>query len=265
MYLKALCFKDDDIAFKILQSKTSKEAKDLGRQIKNFDNNIWIKERENAMYIACLEKFKQNLEQKTNQLDATVQALEDQKQELIRQGVKLNGEIAAREARLKQADNKILELEDKLSKSKSEEDFKNISFELEKANSDKLQYLEDIKRLENEKKNIVNDYKLKQVTDKEQAERELSAMLQKKLELEGRLTQAEEKLKNCSNKEDFDKLKIDYNALDQKYKFLGMQEKTTQHNLETANRNIENGRLAALKYKEETEVKIRDLTNNLKK
>jgi ribA/ribD-fused uncharacterized protein len=64
MYLKAIFFKDEQTALKILNCKTSRDAKDLGRQVKKFDNKIWETERENAMYIACLEKFQQNIEQK---------------------------------------------------------------------------------------------------------------------------------------------------------------------------------------------------------
>jgi len=64
MYLKAICFNDEYIAIEILNCKTSRESKNLGRQIKNFDNKIWEQKRENAMYIACLEKFKQNYDQR---------------------------------------------------------------------------------------------------------------------------------------------------------------------------------------------------------
>lgn len=41
MYMKALTFKDEEIAEKILNSNSPKEQKALGRQVKNFDENIW--------------------------------------------------------------------------------------------------------------------------------------------------------------------------------------------------------------------------------
>jgi ribA/ribD-fused uncharacterized protein len=46
MYLKAIFFKDDETALKILNCKNSKTAKDLGREVKNFNNKLWEFERE---------------------------------------------------------------------------------------------------------------------------------------------------------------------------------------------------------------------------
>jgi ribA/ribD-fused uncharacterized protein len=60
MYLKAYYFGDDKSVGKIINSKIPKEAKDFGRLVKNFDLKEWEYERENAMFIACYEKFNQN-------------------------------------------------------------------------------------------------------------------------------------------------------------------------------------------------------------
>ena len=60
MYYKAKLFKDDKIVDEILLSNNPKEQKSLGRKVKNFDNVIWEKERNNIVY-KCLEaKFTQN-------------------------------------------------------------------------------------------------------------------------------------------------------------------------------------------------------------
>ena len=50
MYLKAVHFKDWETAEKIVKAASPKEAKDLGREVKNFDEAEWEKVRENAMF-----------------------------------------------------------------------------------------------------------------------------------------------------------------------------------------------------------------------
>ncbi len=62
MYLKAMDFEDEDIAAQIIKAGTPKEAKALGRQVKNFDESYWAEFREESMKIAVYEKFKQNPE-----------------------------------------------------------------------------------------------------------------------------------------------------------------------------------------------------------
>lgn len=52
MYIKAVHFKDWDTAYKIVNAKTPKEAKDLGRLVANFDEAEWEKVRMNAMFTA---------------------------------------------------------------------------------------------------------------------------------------------------------------------------------------------------------------------
>ena len=60
MWLKATYFGDEEIAEEILKAKTPKEAKALGRQVKDFDNDEWKGVREAAMWNAVYAKFKQN-------------------------------------------------------------------------------------------------------------------------------------------------------------------------------------------------------------
>lgn len=60
MAMKAKHFNDEEIYAKILDAKTPKEAKKLGREVKNFDDTEWSKVRFNYMYEIVKEKFKQN-------------------------------------------------------------------------------------------------------------------------------------------------------------------------------------------------------------
>ncbi len=64
MWLKATWFDDEEIADKILEAKTPKEAKALGRQVRNFNDEEWKGVREAAMWNAVYQKFKQNDELK---------------------------------------------------------------------------------------------------------------------------------------------------------------------------------------------------------
>jgi ribA/ribD-fused uncharacterized protein len=60
MYIKAKAFNDNEKAMEIVKEGGSpKHAKDLGRQISNFDEEIWSKYREEAMYQAIHRKFSQ--------------------------------------------------------------------------------------------------------------------------------------------------------------------------------------------------------------
>lgn len=57
MYLKARYFKDWDTALEIIKAETPKEAKALGRKVKNFSETEWKKVRENAMFTALVSRF----------------------------------------------------------------------------------------------------------------------------------------------------------------------------------------------------------------
>lgn len=60
MYLKATMFDDDYMAQSIYDDQRPFMAKRLGKLVKGFTNEIWKDMREQAMYIACWEKFSQN-------------------------------------------------------------------------------------------------------------------------------------------------------------------------------------------------------------
>ena len=62
MYQKAILFNDTENAQKIMNAKTPKEAKSLGRKVKNFDKSIWDENACKIVYDGCLLKFTQNVE-----------------------------------------------------------------------------------------------------------------------------------------------------------------------------------------------------------
>ena len=62
MYEKAVLFKDQTTTEKILQTDDAAEIKALGRTMQNFDDKVWVKEREGIIYRGVLEKFRQNPE-----------------------------------------------------------------------------------------------------------------------------------------------------------------------------------------------------------
>lgn len=59
MYFKAKEFKDKVTMNKILKCKTPREAKALGRKVKNYDDKIWNTKRDSYMYITILAKCMQ--------------------------------------------------------------------------------------------------------------------------------------------------------------------------------------------------------------
>lgn len=69
MYQKALYFHDQEVAQKILNSLTPMEAKQLGRKVRNYDDNIWASVRFDFMYSCNYHKYDQNQELKKQFLD----------------------------------------------------------------------------------------------------------------------------------------------------------------------------------------------------
>lgn len=69
MYMKAIIFNDEESAKKILDEINPKEAKKLGRKIKNFDDNIWKRLRMFAMYRANYLKYTQDKEMRETLLN----------------------------------------------------------------------------------------------------------------------------------------------------------------------------------------------------
>jgi ribA/ribD-fused uncharacterized protein len=60
MYRKAVLFGDDESAGRIVAASHPRQAKMLGRRVRNFDEAIWKKQRFDIVVDACLVKFGQN-------------------------------------------------------------------------------------------------------------------------------------------------------------------------------------------------------------
>lgn len=59
MYHKALLFHDYDAAEKILETSSQREQKALGRQVRGFDEAVWVSNREPIMKGIIMSKFKE--------------------------------------------------------------------------------------------------------------------------------------------------------------------------------------------------------------
>jgi len=60
MYRKAVLLGDDASASAILAADTPKQAKDLGRKVRGYDEATWLLNREEIVYSGNLLKFSQN-------------------------------------------------------------------------------------------------------------------------------------------------------------------------------------------------------------
>lgn len=60
MYQKAMLFNDFEIAKQVLNETDVRKIKALGRKVKNFNNELWDKHKEDFMFNACYAKFSQN-------------------------------------------------------------------------------------------------------------------------------------------------------------------------------------------------------------
>jgi len=60
MWYKAMFFKDYQTAEKIYKATTPREAKDLGRLVKNYDDSAWANVRYNVMLDMNYQKYTQN-------------------------------------------------------------------------------------------------------------------------------------------------------------------------------------------------------------
>jgi predicted NAD-dependent protein-ADP-ribosyltransferase YbiA (DUF1768 family) len=69
MYYKAVLFDDFVIAERILDIENPSAVRTLGRQVKNFDDAMWKKNREHIVYHANLLKFGTNPESRKWLLD----------------------------------------------------------------------------------------------------------------------------------------------------------------------------------------------------
>ena len=57
MYRKALLMGDLEMSEKILKTGDPRKAKALGRKVSNWDEEKWVKNREQIMYDGCMLKF----------------------------------------------------------------------------------------------------------------------------------------------------------------------------------------------------------------
>lgn len=60
MYKKALLFNDLETANAIMNTSSPKEHQELGRKVKNFNQEIWDQNARNIVYTGNILKFKQN-------------------------------------------------------------------------------------------------------------------------------------------------------------------------------------------------------------
>lgn len=74
MYMKAMLFKDTEIAQEILKTSNVAEIKALGRKVRNFNDKEWDKQKEEIITNGLYAKFSQNDTLK-NKLLATGQAV----------------------------------------------------------------------------------------------------------------------------------------------------------------------------------------------
>lgn len=74
MYRKAICFRDNNIANKILETDDAGYIKDFGRRVSEYDENHWNGVRQLIVYEGLLAKFSQNDKLKV-QLMATESAV----------------------------------------------------------------------------------------------------------------------------------------------------------------------------------------------
>jgi ribA/ribD-fused uncharacterized protein len=60
MYAKAMLFEDRRVAAAVLASQDPRSQKKLGREVKGFDDAVWVERRESIVTVGCREKFRQN-------------------------------------------------------------------------------------------------------------------------------------------------------------------------------------------------------------
>lgn len=69
MYQKAKCFHDETIAAEILATNDVARIKELGRQVKGYNDSVWGGIRQVVVYQGLVEKFSQNAELRNMLLD----------------------------------------------------------------------------------------------------------------------------------------------------------------------------------------------------
>jgi ribA/ribD-fused uncharacterized protein len=64
MYAKAMLFGDRETAARILAAETPREHKDLGREVRGFDEAAWTLFREGIVFAGNFARFSQNADQR---------------------------------------------------------------------------------------------------------------------------------------------------------------------------------------------------------
>jgi len=62
MHQKALLFNDTEVAELIMEQTSPRKQKMLGREVRGFDNNLWMSKCEEIMVTGLCHKFGQNTE-----------------------------------------------------------------------------------------------------------------------------------------------------------------------------------------------------------
>lgn len=75
MAKKAILFKDEEIVYKILSAKSPAEAKKLGRQVKNYQEEVWLSNRYEIVKEGNYHKFNQHEALKDFLLDTSDRVL----------------------------------------------------------------------------------------------------------------------------------------------------------------------------------------------
>ena len=72
MYKKAKLFKDEAVASQILNTTSQRDIKALGRKVRNFNEEVWDKHKQDIVNQGVYLKFKQNSKLQTEILSAKV-------------------------------------------------------------------------------------------------------------------------------------------------------------------------------------------------
>jgi len=64
MYAKALLFRDREAADRILAADTPREHQAIGREVRGFDESVWVLFREGIVFTGNYARFRQNAEQR---------------------------------------------------------------------------------------------------------------------------------------------------------------------------------------------------------
>ncbi|PNE59961.1 DUF1768 domain-containing protein [Paraburkholderia fungorum] len=60
MYAKAMLFEDHRVAEAVIATADPRAQKKLGREVKGFDEAVWVGKRESIVTVGCREKFRQS-------------------------------------------------------------------------------------------------------------------------------------------------------------------------------------------------------------